>query len=279
VENFYSEPTRSRVHTRVVVDARLLRLLPGIYRVGRGDDCDVVLDDVSVSRQHARLVVGLDGASVEDLESVNGVYLNGARVTSAAPLKDGDVLIIGNRELGIQIIPHSTLPPPRETLPATTLTPLPPSPRDQARPEPAKAQTARASAIELLAQVAERALAAGNPDQAERAVRTRLLDTLHAASKDPHSIPAEVIARSVALALELARAGCAGRWLEYALELLATVSEPCSEAMAADVRGAAAGGRIDDQALDRYARAMAVHPASLDKSRTVALIEQLRGAG
>jgi FHA domain-containing protein len=66
----------------------------GTTTVGRLPDCDVTLDDAAVSRRHARLTT--DGATfhVEDLNSTNGVRLNGQPVTRAA-LQDGDQLDFG----------------------------------------------------------------------------------------------------------------------------------------------------------------------------------------
>lgn len=65
--------------------------------LGRGEDNAIRLEHATVSRHHARLRVGPDGAwLIEDLQSSNGVRLNGARIKRAAPLKDGDRIIFGN---------------------------------------------------------------------------------------------------------------------------------------------------------------------------------------
>ena len=62
--------------------------------VGRSTDAAVVLDDVTVSRQHAKLT--RDGIKwrVQDLRSLNGTYVNKERVESKE-LKDGDEIQIG----------------------------------------------------------------------------------------------------------------------------------------------------------------------------------------
>jgi pSer/pThr/pTyr-binding forkhead associated (FHA) protein len=66
--------------------------------VGRSPDCDVFLDDVTVSRRHA-LVVRRDGRFViEDKGSLNGTFLNRRRIESG-PLEDGDELQIGKYKL------------------------------------------------------------------------------------------------------------------------------------------------------------------------------------
>ena len=52
--------------------------------VGRGTQADVIVNDVSLSRLHARLAVDQDGQiSVDDLGSTNGVFVNGAEQLSA----------------------------------------------------------------------------------------------------------------------------------------------------------------------------------------------------
>lgn len=63
--------------------------------LGRDDDCDIVIDDDSVSRRHARIQFAHDGYGVSDLNSTNGTYVNDRRIRHAL-LKDGDYLRIGN---------------------------------------------------------------------------------------------------------------------------------------------------------------------------------------
>ena len=66
--------------------------------VGRSPDCDVFLDDVTVSRRHA-LVVRRDGRFfIEDRGSLNGTFLNRRRIESG-PLEDGDEVQIGKYRL------------------------------------------------------------------------------------------------------------------------------------------------------------------------------------
>jgi FHA domain/zinc-ribbon domain len=66
--------------------------------IGRSPECDVFLDDVTVSRRHAELVREGDGFSIRDLGSLNGTYVNRKRIESAE-LADGDEVQIGKYRL------------------------------------------------------------------------------------------------------------------------------------------------------------------------------------
>jgi diguanylate cyclase (GGDEF)-like protein len=65
--------------------------------VGRGPDADLIVDDVAVSRRHARISPAPEGGFfVEDLSSANGTFVGDRRV-SCAPLASGDRLQLGPR--------------------------------------------------------------------------------------------------------------------------------------------------------------------------------------
>jgi len=71
---------------------------PGSTRIGRSPDCDVFLDDVTVSRNHAVLVERDGRFFVEDEGSLNGTFVNRRRIDSAE-LENGDELQIGKYRL------------------------------------------------------------------------------------------------------------------------------------------------------------------------------------
>ncbi|REK11432.1 MAG: FHA domain-containing protein [Planctomycetota bacterium] len=58
--------------------------------VGRDQFCDIVVNNHTVSRQHARIVRTAEGFFIEDLSSLNGTYLNGRRLEGRTPIKDQD---------------------------------------------------------------------------------------------------------------------------------------------------------------------------------------------
>jgi pSer/pThr/pTyr-binding forkhead associated (FHA) protein len=55
--------------------------------IGRTKIATVVINDPHISRRHARLSQGQDGFFIEDLNSINGVYLNSQRITTLHPLR------------------------------------------------------------------------------------------------------------------------------------------------------------------------------------------------
>lgn len=62
--------------------------------IGRNPQCDIFLNDMTVSRQHATIYLNDGGCFIEDSNSFNGVWINDKAVTRAQLLQ-GDVLQIG----------------------------------------------------------------------------------------------------------------------------------------------------------------------------------------
>ena len=77
------------------------RILPGKTKtIGRATRADFIVDAALVSRLHCRLTAGAAELEVTDLDSTNGTFVNGRRVSRAA-LKDGDILGVGRVSLTI----------------------------------------------------------------------------------------------------------------------------------------------------------------------------------
>jgi DNA-binding winged helix-turn-helix (wHTH) protein len=89
---------------------RHIPLEAGETILGRDPGAAVFLDDKSISRRHARILISEEGATLEDLGSKNGTYLRGVKVESAVPLSDGDKIHAGSVALTMRIIalPDST---------------------------------------------------------------------------------------------------------------------------------------------------------------------------
>jgi len=80
----------------------MVRLMGKSFLIGRAQDCDLVLEDSAVSRQHTRIrIEGPDDAPrfvIHDLATDNGTFVNGVR-QAAVELANGDVVQIGRTEL------------------------------------------------------------------------------------------------------------------------------------------------------------------------------------
>ncbi|WP_418725057.1 FHA domain-containing protein, partial [Dysosmobacter sp.] len=63
--------------------------------VGRDGACDIVFDDPSVSRRHARVFLAEDTVYLEDLGSQNGTRVNGTAISMPCALRSGDTLTTG----------------------------------------------------------------------------------------------------------------------------------------------------------------------------------------
>jgi DNA-binding winged helix-turn-helix (wHTH) protein len=74
-------------------------LPPGEVLIGRGPECAVRLPSSDVSRVHARARVRDDGVVLDDRDSKNGTWVNGARITEPVALEEGDEVVVGDHRL------------------------------------------------------------------------------------------------------------------------------------------------------------------------------------
>ena len=79
---------------RVDGERPITYLLARRTRIGRAPGCELQIDSTSVSRHHALILVGPRDSIIEDLNSTNGVVVNGRKVTRQL-LHDGDAVTIG----------------------------------------------------------------------------------------------------------------------------------------------------------------------------------------
>jgi ABC transport system ATP-binding/permease protein len=92
----------------------------GDITIGRGAGNTIRLTDRNISRRHARLFRENGTLVIEDLASCNGVRVNGQRVSGRSKLSDGDVVEIGDYDLGIE----GRLETPANPLAVRVMTPL-----------------------------------------------------------------------------------------------------------------------------------------------------------
>jgi DNA-binding response OmpR family regulator len=82
-----------------------------ILSIGRGSECDIIINDRQVSRVHAQIRTTMSNQIfLEDLDSKNGTYLNGEVISESMLLKDGDEIKIALIQKFIFISSDATLP-------------------------------------------------------------------------------------------------------------------------------------------------------------------------
>ncbi len=79
-------------------EGEVIGLSGDVLTIGRSPQSDLFLDDVTVSRHHARVLLDEGEFLVEDLNSLNGTYVNRKRIERHR-LSDGDELQIGKFKL------------------------------------------------------------------------------------------------------------------------------------------------------------------------------------
>ena len=101
-------------------------LPPGVHTLGQSEDCIVRVVDDSVSRHHARLTIGGDGAMLlEDLGSTNGTFIDNVRVSQPTPLMPNQTITLGTADLLVQqrVVEHT--PPAAADMDITVQAPRP----------------------------------------------------------------------------------------------------------------------------------------------------------
>ncbi len=89
---------------RLVSRRREWLLSLGANVVGRDRGCAVCIDSTTVSRRHAGIMVASGEATVEDLGSKNGTYVNGQRVKRPVALKDRDQIRVGSVKMTYRVV-------------------------------------------------------------------------------------------------------------------------------------------------------------------------------
>jgi predicted component of type VI protein secretion system len=226
-----------------------LELPVGEFVVGRSTECQLSLDDPLVSRRHAVLRVRRDGVSVQDLGSRNGVLVNAVKISGERELAAGDKVSIGSQEMvlnlaaeapqtmvaGEEVYRRATqtlgaayvmdlrsavesmgIPPAAGSAPGRAATPAAPLP---AMADPPTAEASRSvQSFQLLGGVADKALALGKAEDAERILQVLLTDVLTRA-RDGQAIEPGVAESATRYAARLAGATGKASWLDYVFEL------------------------------------------------------------
>ena len=77
-----------------------LELGEAVITIGRQAECEVAIDDRSVSRRHTEIAPAAEGHTIRDLESRNGTWVRGERIgASPVPLRHGDEIGLGRHSV------------------------------------------------------------------------------------------------------------------------------------------------------------------------------------
>jgi pSer/pThr/pTyr-binding forkhead associated (FHA) protein len=177
-------------------------LSEGHFTIGRSTNCQLSLDDPLVSRLHARLSVTPEGVLVEDLGSRNGVRVNGDKLDQPRLLEHGDKVAIGNQEMVLLLRREAT---------ADTIVQAPP--------------TQRLHSFGLIATLADKALALGRGEEAERLLSAQLQQVQHDLGAG-HAAPTDVLEKAAQYAAKLAGATGKGVWVDYIVRIYTETRQP-----------------------------------------------------
>jgi len=208
-----------------------LELNEGTFAVGRNASCQLSLDDPLVSRRHAIFEVQGSSVTLEDLNSRNGVIVNGHRIEAKVSLNVGDRILIGSQELTLLAardpqnsagmgIGKMTLPKMKIGTPSSGFPPV------QIESDPEPSMVRRADQFKLLSGVAEKALAMGKAGEAERLLASALADVIEA-TRAGRPLPPTLVDQAAKFSAKLATATGKGGWADYVIELYAAQKRPC----------------------------------------------------
>jgi pSer/pThr/pTyr-binding forkhead associated (FHA) protein len=214
-----------------------LELADGQFAVGRNASCQLALNDPLVSRRHALFIVIDDGVTVEDLDSRNGVLVNGVPIEGPTELIVGDRILIGSQEIillvmsdteeRIPVAPAMKMTQPKIPIDATSARKRPPVARSE-EPSMTDLETSmlrRAEHFRLLGGVAEKALAMGRSAEAERLLASALADVIES-SRLGRALPSELVDEAARFSARLATVTGKGGWADYVVELYQAQERP-----------------------------------------------------
>lgn len=93
-----ADSPRPRAGT-IVFRGQELPLHDGVNVLGRDASAGVQIDDPTVSRNHATITLLGNSATIEDLASKNGTFIDGVPLTGSAPLVEGQTIVLGDARL------------------------------------------------------------------------------------------------------------------------------------------------------------------------------------
>ncbi len=198
-----------------------IELAQGDTVLGRGPKNTVVLDDALVSRTHAKIVVQNDVVTIEDTGSANGVLVNGERIDKKRALTSGDRVVLGQQSFTLSVQSASVSRTEARVFART----LSGSAMDSVSEPDRISPTRRGDALDLLCGVADKMLALGRGDEAERILSSYLRNMLQVA-RARGDVDPRAMEKAVTYAVRIAEVSGKGAWVDYAFDTYAVVRRP-----------------------------------------------------
>ena len=299
------------VTTKLRYRQALITLRAGKLYLGRSPECELSISDPAVSRRHARLWVSAAQIVIEDLDSQNGVYVNGERIQGPRELRAGDVVRICSHELAlVDFAPEAALEPNRYRVTGDTLTGsdkttlleerLHPS-RPPVRPqrsmrldspghrnpdssthrvaEPVSLRPSsippRSDSLAAAIVVLDEALNAGDTSDAESRLGPILM-RVHELLLDEHPSGLELAEHVVVSAARLAGATRSAAFMNYAVTLYQLLNRPLPEPAVNVIHTLVQAGRYPNLlALESYVAKIGAYTANFDATELF-LLDSLR---
>jgi pSer/pThr/pTyr-binding forkhead associated (FHA) protein len=166
------------------------------FIIGRSESCQLCLDDPMASRNHAVLSVRDNGVILEDLKSRNGVFVNDERIKTSLLLSDGDVIRVGAAEMVV----------------------VRRGKRNRAETLVQKPHATVNQAFGVLGTLADKALALGHGEEAER-ILGRQLDQSLERLESQGPLPDAEFERCRDYSFSIGTHTRKGKWLDYLFRL------------------------------------------------------------
>lgn len=225
------------------------RLSTGEFLIGRSPDCAVVLNDPLVSRHHAVLRVDESKLEIEDLNSRNGVEVNGRRITAPCQLRVNDVVGVVQHRLQLIAVAER---------------------RGDDTTARHQVSDAGMATFAVFSELANKALSMGKPQDAERIASGQLKRIREAALE--HQLPWAELEEVAIFAANLAVVTSNARWLGYVFELYHSQGLLCPAHIVDRLYGCSPRAEaVDLSALDRYLLQQRARLATLNAAERFAL--------
>lgn len=248
-------------------DQRDFELVSGVTIVGRGDGCQLVLDDPLISRRHACFVVDDREITIKDLGSTNGVLVNGSRVDEVQVIVPGDQITLGHHNAELCWVPFSACergPRPRQMnsgRPAID-TVVDQRPLGSGAPLVAadmfadSESTHEMRVLEMLSGVAEKAFELGRGLDAERILQRPLHAMVERIERGIVPDPREANDAGL-LAVRLARATGHASWIDHVFRMFTALERLPTTAIVDELHLAVrVAPRVNIAAFRRYVEKM-----------------------